>query len=129
MRECVAGRPNSRWSVPPFRMLFADEGDGLVRAVDATGNGHVLRVCQRRLSVQEAAPGPIHQPGPHFADQNQWSILNVLYLQELPDQHEFEHCADASRRDYEGIRGQHKVMQPREKRLMLKGLPVDEGRD
>jgi hypothetical protein len=45
---------------------------------------------------------PVHQARPHVAYQDQWRVVNVFHLQELPDQHELKHGADAARRDYVG---------------------------
>ena len=46
----------------------------------------------------------------------------MTYLEQLPDHHGFQNCADASRSDNEGIGGEHEMMQSSEKRSMLECL-------
>lgn len=65
---------------------------------------------------------PVNQTQPHRIGKDQRRIVQVAYLQQLPDHRGLEHRADTTWRDNKSIRQQHEVMQAGEERLMFESL-------
>ena len=83
--------------------MLANQRDGLVGGAHTTRNRYVLRVRQTEIGLQQVLPGPVNEFGSHLADEDQRGIVDVFHLQQLPDQHEFEHRTDSARSNDIGV--------------------------
>ena len=103
-------------------MVLADDLDRLIGIVDAGGicMSSALANSKPGRSIRAAAQStrPFHI-GPA---KNQWRVVQVAYLQQLPDHHRLEHRADAARCDDVSIGRQHELIQPCEEGLVREGL-------
>ncbi len=73
-------------------------------------DSRVLNVGQRRIYREHGVARPLNEAGPHLSDENKWCVLQVAHLKQLPDHHCFQDRADSSRRDHEGVRGEHELV-------------------
>ena len=66
---------------------------------------------------------PVNQALPHWTSENEWCVVKMAHLQQLPDHHRLEYCANAAQRHNKSIGQQYEMMQASEKSLMFKSLP------
>ena len=79
-------------------------------------------LASRLVGAKHRIPGPFDRFRPHCTDQDERRVVELTDLEQLPDHHGLQHGADPTRYDDEGIRDQHEVVQPGERRSVLKDL-------
>jgi hypothetical protein len=62
------------------------------------------------------------RPGHIFPHQDQWRVLEMPHLQQLPDHHRLQDRADPSRRHDECVGREHELVQAREEGPVLERL-------
>src|SRR5215510_6632614 len=106
----------------PKLMMFTDEHDGCIGMRHAARDRHVLDIRQGWINGEHGTACPLDKPRPHVSHQDQRRVLKMPHLEQLPNQHRFQDRANASRRDNEGVGGEHELVQARKKGPMLKRL-------
>src|SRR5262249_55662119 len=109
-------------ALPPSFML-ADHLDRLLCCGYAPRNLKIDRLRKVHFVFEHVMMSPLHQVGPHIANQDERSIVKLANLQKLPHHGQLEQRAHASRHDNERVRGDDEVMKPGEEGLMLKSTP------
>ena len=87
-----------------------DDRKGLVGARHAARERQVLGIRQGRVEGEHPLPGPLDESRPRWSDEDQWSLLQVPHLEELPDHHHLEECSDAARSHDEGVGGDRELV-------------------
>ena len=88
-----------------------DDREGFVGARHAARDRQVLGIGQGRVEGEHRLPGPLDQGRPRWPDEDQRRLLQVPHLEELPDHHHLQDCADAARGHDEGVGGDRELVQ------------------
>src|SRR5260221_3395518 len=101
-----------------------NDGDG----VGCRGD-HVHRIhvgCVDEPALDHGCAHPVDETRPHCTDENEWMLLHVLHLKELPHHEKLERGPNAARKDDEGGREAYEMVESGEEGAMPEDL-VDEG--
>src|SRR5262249_42135254 len=79
-------------------------------------------LAKRGIAAKHRSARPFDEAMPHSSNENQRRVLEVPDLEQLPDQHRFQDCPDATRRHNERVRSQDELVQASKERAMLERL-------
>src|SRR5688572_22078950 len=99
-----------RWLLSePRAAVLNDQCDSFVDRVDAMRDLEVSRAGEFVTFHQHGLARPLDEIRPHFPDEDERRIVEVVHLEKLPGEREFQQRADAARGYDEGVRRDHEM--------------------
>src|SRR5262249_25269274 len=102
---CLCGQPGVA--------IFADERDAFIDRVYAMRNFEIDLAGEFIVFLKHRPAPPLNQFGPHFADEDQWRVVEFADLEKLPRERQLQQSSDTAWNDHKCVGHNHEMVQPR----------------
>src|SRR6266481_2431777 len=99
---CLCGEPGDS--------IFPDQLHAFIHRVYTMRDGEIDFAGKFVAFLQHRATPPLNKFGPHFADENEWRVVQLPDLEQLPRERKLKQSSDTARHNDERIRNNHEMV-------------------